>query len=190
MDKKDIGTCSGCLAYFIAAVLFFKGCNWYMSYERDKERRTIIERHKKDSVRLAVYMDSLARDPHYQDSLRKAEEEYRKWEEEQEAIAKDEIIGYVLSGDTVYHTSFHPVCLSGEHPHGFMKYDLSNLKFITTDDIKRYGYTMCSDCSDAEDVYSKYIDGELFGLDDARDHDLIPVEEAGKYCDHAYSDND
>ena len=77
MDKENIKGWLGCLLWIIGAVLLFKGFDLYSSYKKEKRYESYIENRRNDSIRKAFVKDSLMHDPRYQDSLRKAEEEYK-----------------------------------------------------------------------------------------------------------------
>ncbi len=188
MDKENLKDWSSCLLWFICALLLYKSCDWYSSYQKDKENKAYIEKKRNDSIRKAFINDSLAHDHHYQDSLRIVEAKYKKWKEEQDAINTAELAGFVKVGDSVYHTSFHTIGFTQEHPYGFMIFDRPKLKFVTAGEVEKNKLTLCNECEETEYVRIRYDDGELFDEESARDHDYIPIEDAGEYCDRHHDD--
>lgn len=187
--KKHIKTWSGCLLWFLAAILLFKGCDWYSSHQKEKKLDAYIEKKRNDSIRKAFIKDSLAHDLHYQDSIRREEERNRKWKEEQDAIDQKGIAGFMLLGDSVYHTSFHPIRYANNHAYSFMASERNKLFFLTANEIKSKGYVYCDVCSETEDVWNRYFDNELIDREDASSYDLIPIEDAGEYCDRPHADD-
>lgn len=177
--KGNIKAWSSCLLWLIAALLLYKGCDWYSDYEKKKgreaaarEERSLIDGRQKDSIREVFIADSLDCDPHYQDSLRRAEEEYRKFEDKLKSIKSIEIIGYMANGDSVYHTTFHSVKEIDEFPCGFTIPDVHKLRFITQKDEQENNLEWCNEC--------RSMDAETL-IDDG---ELIYREDAGDYCNH------
>ena len=177
-----------CAVWFVSTILLFKGCDWYSSYQKEKKHEAYIEKKRNDSIRKAFIKDSLAHDPHYQDSLKMVEVKYKKWKEEQDAIDIDKLVGFVKTGDSVYHTSFHTIDFIREHTYGFMISDRPILRFVTAIEVEKNKLTLCDECEETELIRMRYDDGELFDEENARDHDYIPIEDAGDYCNHHYDD--
>ena len=103
--KESTGNMLGCLIWVIIILAFWGGCEYrdYLKAERIKEQKL------QDSIREAFVKDSLAHDPRYQDSLRKANIEFKQWMAEEDSINGIEIIGFMLEGDSVYHTCVHNI---------------------------------------------------------------------------------
>ena len=170
MDKDNLKAWSSCLLWILGALLLYKGCDWYSSYQKEKEHKAYIEKKQNDSIRKAFIKDSLAHDPHYQDSVCKANERFEKWMREQEEINRETIVGFMLSGDSVYHTSFHTIIFNGEHSYGFMNVDKSRLLFLTGQDITNNSYRLCSECEEKEDFIMSMENGEYIHEDDIKDY--------------------
>lgn len=175
----------GCLVWIVVILCFWGGCQWYDSYKEAKRKEAVKDKVTKDSIRRAFVKDSLEHDPHYVDSMARVEKERKIWEEEEKAIRQTELIGFVLIGDSVYHTCMHDVHRHDGHRYNFTLQESSAIRFVTSNDIENGSYEMCSECSEIEDAYIKYNDGELFTEDDTEKHDLIPVDEACEYCNMA-----
>lgn len=181
MDRNEnIKTYLGCAGWIVAAILLFKACDWYSSYQKEKSHEAYVEKKRNDSIREAFIADSLAKrkafvadslahDPHYQDSVRKAEEEYKQWEEKLNAIISMELIGFIMDGDSVYHTAFHPVKRIGELPSGFTIPDIKKLRFITRKEEKEYKLAWCDECRNM-DAQTLIDDGDYIHVDDIRDY--------------------
>ena len=181
MEKEELKTCSGCLLAFIVAVLLFRGCDWFLSYQNKKSREAYIEKRHNDSIRKAFIKDSLAHDPRYQDSIRLEKARYEKWEKEEELIKHSEIGGFVIEGDSIYHTALHTINFINDHAHGIEISKLSKITFYTVSEIELLPYKLCTICEEMSDVYSKYSDNELIDRDNAKDYDLIPIDEVDEY---------
>ncbi|MCR5242994.1 MAG: hypothetical protein K6D61_08975 [Prevotella sp.] len=166
MDKDNVKAWSSCLLWIVGALILYKGCNLYSSYEKE----AYIEKKQNDSIRQAFIKDSLAHDPRYQDSVRKAKEQLEKWTAEQEEIDRQTIVGFMLLGDSVYHTFFHVVKIYKEHSYGFMNVDKSRLLFITKQDITNKSFQFCSECEEKEDLIMSIEDGEYIHEDDIEDY--------------------
>ncbi len=167
--------------WFIVAVLLFKGCDWYSSYRKEKMHEAYIEKWRNDSIRKvekwqndsirkSFVADSLAHDPHYQDSVRREKEWIDRWLREQEEIDRQKLVGFVLSGDSVYHTSFHVVNRVGVHFYGFMTHQRAKLRFVTTDEIEASQLVLCNECDEKEDMLFRFEDGDYIHVDDIRDY--------------------
>jgi hypothetical protein len=148
------------------------GCSWYESYKKDKQREEKKEAQRQDSIRKAFIADSLAHDPHYQDSIRKAEEKYRRWKLLNDSISKDELVGFILlDGDSCYHNAFHPVVNREDGIlHNYSILDIPQLRFVTMRDIVVNRYKYCPVCKEIEDVYLGYEDGEIINVDEVREY--------------------
>lgn len=177
--KDFFKTWSGCLLWLAVALLLFKGCRWYSSYQKEKKHKIYIEKQKNDSIRKAFVVDSLAHDPHYQDSIRLAEIIWKARRDSIKAVRENLIAGVILEGDSIYHSCFHdPISIN----------DADRLRFVTNKDVKMNNYRWCSTCRDL-DVDILLEDGEIIYIEDALDHDLIPIEKAGDYCDRPHWDD-
>lgn len=174
----------GCLGIILFCLCVMITPYFYNLIEENKRKSANSLRTKNDSIRKAYIADSLAKDPRYQDSIREAEEKYRKWKDEEISIQKRSIIGLILEGDSIYHTSLHNFKDVGNHSCGFLVSDRRNIVFLTEDDIKKHSLQICDECLQIGNVYSRYVDGELISEEDAKEHDLIPIEDACEYCDN------
>lgn len=180
-DKKSW---IGCLLIFAAIISSAIGYGWYSTWSAKQKEAKRFENIRKDSIRKAFIADSLAHDPHYQDSLRLENERWEKWMKEEDEISKKEIIGFAMCGDSIYHTSVHCVRSTNRHIHNFLAEDRKKLLFLTMEEIEAQSYKLCKECEETEDVRMRYDDGELFDYESAYDNDLIPRESADDYCSH------
>lgn len=71
MQKDSIYSVLGCLVWVVLVLGVYGGCEWYESYTKGLKSQEIAEKKRNDSIRSAFIKDSLARDPVYQDSLKK-----------------------------------------------------------------------------------------------------------------------
>lgn len=168
--KENVRIFIGCFMWLLLAILFFKACDWYSSYKKEKRHDIYMEKRKNDSIRKAFIRDSLAHDPQYQDSIKRETAKQQKWLEEQEEIDMVGIVGYVMSGDSIYHTSFHVIVSSNDHYYGFMVYDRPKLRFVTKNEVKNNQLILCGVCEETEDVQMMYEDGELIREEDVYDN--------------------
>ena len=141
----------------------------YSSYKKEKRYESYIENRRNDSIRKAFVKDSLMHDPRYQDSLRKAEEEYKQWEEKWNAIKSIELIGFIMDGDSIYHTAFHPVKRISEVPSGFTESDIKKLQFTTRKEVEKDNLEWCDECR-SMDAETLIDDGEYIHVDDISDY--------------------
>lgn len=167
--NENSKTYLGCAFWFLVAVLIFAGWGWYLSYYEKKKQETYIEKKRNDSIRKAFIADSLAHDPHYQDSIRKARAELKKWEEEWNAVKAIEFVGYMIDGDSVYHTAFHPVKSINEIPCGFTTSDLNKLRFVTHKEKEERNLEWCDECR-SMDAETLIDDGDYIHVDDISDY--------------------
>lgn len=175
--NESAKTFLGCLIWFVVAVLLFKGCDWYSSNRKEKRHEAYIKKRQNDSIRKAFVADSLAHDLHYQDSVRREEERLDRWLREQEKIDRQKLVGFVLSGDSVYHTSFHVVNCIDEHFYGFMIYQRQKLRFVTKDEIEVDKLALCHECDEKEEMLYRLEDGDYINKDDIRDYVRDNVDE-------------
>ena len=183
--KENIKGWLGCLFWILAALLLYKGCNWYSTSQKEKAHRAFLEKQRNDSIRKAYIADSLAHDPHYQESLRRIAEERRIRKEVKKEIAQIEIAGFVYGDESIYHTTFHPVGYYKNHHIGFTTDDISDICFVTRTEIKRNNLKRCYECMNL-DVELLLDNGDVIRPEDAEEYDLIPKEEADKYCNHLF----
>ena len=169
-----------------SSCLLFKGCDWYSSHQKEKKHEAYIEKKRNDSIRKAFIKDSLAHDPHYQDSLRREKVRYEKWEKEEKLIKQSEIAGFSIEGDSVYHTALHVVGFIEDHSLGFTLLDRPKLRFYTMNEVRARSLSLCDVCEEIDNVFNKYLNHEIINIEDARDYDLIPVEDASIYCDRIH----
>lgn len=167
--KDNLKTYLGCIGWFIVAVLLFKGCDRYSSYQKEKVHETYMEKKRNDSIRKAFVEDSLAHDPHYQDSLLKVEEEYRQWKERQNVVKSIELIGFMLDGDSVYHTTFHSVKKIDDILCGYTMPDVHKLRFITRKEEEENKLEWCDECR-SMDIDILVDDGEYIRVEDIGDY--------------------
>ena len=154
----------GCLLWIMIAVFIYKGCDWYSQYKKENAKAEYNEKMKNDSIRKAFIKDSLAHDPHYQDSIRIEEEKYQKWKLEHDSISNEEIVGFVLDGDSVYHSTFHSMEIRNDY--NFSIYDMLNLRFISRKEAEENQFKLCEECSDIYYAHSAYENGELIDIFD------------------------
>ena len=112
----------------------------------------------------------MANDPYYQDSTCKENEWLEKWTREQKEIDRKTIVGFMLSGDSIYHTSFHTIMFIGDHSYGFMNVDKSRMLFLTGKDITYNSYKLCSKCEEKANFIMSLDDGEYIHIDDIKEY--------------------
>ncbi len=159
------------LAVLIVLCCVF-GCSWYNSYKKNKQKEEYLAAQCQGSIRKAFIADSLAHDPHYQDSVRKAEEEYLKWKALHDSICREEVVGFIyLPDDDFYHSVFHSLGRKEDRQrHGYSIWDIPELKFMSKQELKTNHYEKCPTCKEIEDVYWKYDNGELIDVEDIREY--------------------
>jgi len=103
----------------------------------------------------AYVKDSIEHSAEYIDSVRRAEERYRKWKEEWERCERihkaNDIVGVYYSGEDEYHNHFHDY---------FQKADIGSLEFVTENMVESKGLSLCRDC----DMYKNIEDIEITDL--------------------------
>lgn len=165
--------CSGCLIIvlaFVAYIVFgcYKGCVIQRKKKEEKERKELREKFIADSI--AHVKDSLENDVHYQDSIRKIREEFRKMVAEGEEWEDKHTMVIICDFDSLYHTT--SVCDS------LLSYRIDKYKYARgTKDVSQYrlstkykadsiGYHECYSCFEINYVFSDYTDGELVMFSD------------------------
>ena len=88
------------------------------------------------------------------------------------AVKATVLIGFMTEGDSVYHTTFHPVKEIDDILCGFTITDIQRFMFITEKDKEENDLEWCGDCMNLD------IDYRI------EDGDLIFVEDAAEYCGH------
>lgn len=104
-----------------------------------------------------------------------------KWKTVDDSIRKIEIVGFVMDGDSIYHNNIHGYRRVSNHSCGFLLSDIPNIRLLTGRDLDDSSYELCSICEEIEETFRRYEDGELFSEDDAKEHDLIPIDEIDEY---------
>ena len=144
--KEDLKGCLGCLGCLLVVFLLFKGCEW----QKEAEHRKYVEMQKEDSIRKAFIEDSLAHDPHYQDSLKQADDEYRKALHFFDSLMSKELAGFILDGDSIYHITFYS--------HNFDISDKQRIRFLSAKEIEETEFEQCNDCKMTELLIDEFGD--------------------------------
>lgn len=160
MEKDDIKAWSSCLLLFVGAILLFKGCDWFYSYQKQKSHDAYVENTRKDSIRKAFIADSLAHDPRHQDSLRRSEAQFQAWLDSVKSVHDELIAGIMFENDSVYHTCFHDSISIN---------DIGHLVFLTNKDVFNGEYWQCDVCR-SMDIEEQLEDGEIIRKEDADDY--------------------
>jgi hypothetical protein len=79
-----------------------------------------------------------------------------------DSISTEEIVGYLLVGDSCYHNTFHPMDdRTGTDLYNYTSDDIPNLRFVTIGEVTIGRLELCPDCDEENDIFLNYLYGDL-----------------------------
>lgn len=142
MTKGKIYIYIGCIIFIAIIVLSVINC--VNTNAKERKRAEMLEREQ-------FVNDSLAHDPHYQDSIvqeEQLEEQRRKWKSEHEVVI-------VRDSDLYYHTSTE-CCHVSIRPETKTEADAvkpGDFRIITYNEAIKLRYTLCPECEEINSLY-------------------------------------
>lgn len=170
--RNDYKGWLGCLLYLLIPIGLYFGCGYCESQSRKEREEATRLQMQKDSIHRAFIQDSLANDPHYQDSLRKAKEDYQAWHYLHDSLCRNEIVGFVFEGDSIYHNYIHGVIEKEDGMiHNYSLNEIPKTRFVTNCDIESENLHKCYDCKDAiEEYVNEHIEDFYYLFEDDDDY--------------------